>query len=177
MKELRHRRSTLVTVGDALSDLPEKTAQRSFYKSGPTGPFQKMMRIHAGKCVVAHVASGLGETNLARIKYVIPGGNWRDIPRRLLPAGMKRARLSDHTTRYGRLRFDQPAFTLLTKCDPHWGCFLHPTQDRVLSVREAARLQSIPDHVHLSQNMIANYRLVGNAVPPLLAKGILELIR
>jgi DNA (cytosine-5)-methyltransferase 1 len=44
-------------------------------------------------------------------------------------------------------------------------------------VREAARLQSIPDHVLFSDQLNANYRLVGNAVPPLLAKGILEIIK
>ncbi|MCX6903313.1 MAG: DNA cytosine methyltransferase [Verrucomicrobia bacterium] len=90
---------------------------------------------------------------------------------------MKRAHLSDHTTRYGRLRLDRPAFTLLTKCDPHWGCYVHPTEDRIITVREAARLQSIPDHVEFTAPLAANYRLIGNAVPPLLAKGILELLQ
>jgi DNA (cytosine-5)-methyltransferase 1 len=176
-REIQKRNNDLLTVGDALGDLPEMTAPESFYKSNPTGQFQRMMRIRSGQTVHAHIASGLGPRNLERIKYIPPGGNWRHIPRRLLPAGMKRARLSDHTTRYGRLRFDRPAFTLLTKCDPHWGCFLHPAQDRVLSIREAARLQSIPDHVRLSDNLSASYRLIGNAVPPLLAKGILEIIK
>jgi DNA (cytosine-5)-methyltransferase 1 len=177
MDKLRERRGHLVTVGDALGDLPEKAACVASYRCKPSGDFQRAMRIRKGKSVQDHVASGLGPTNLARIKHVPPGGNWRNIPRRLLPLGMKRARLSDHTTRYGRLRSDRPAFTLLTKCDPHWGCYLHPTQDRVLTVREAARLQSIPDHVRFSDRLNANYRLVGNAVPPLLAKGILEIIR
>jgi len=175
--ELRQRHSILVTVGDALSDLPERTAPDSRYRSKPSTVFQTAMRIRTSRTIQNHVASGLGPINLARIKYVPPGGNWRNIPRRLLPPGMKRARLSDHTTRYGRLRLDQPAFTLLTKCDPHWGCFLHPTQDRVLTVREAARLQSIPDHVQFSDQLSSDYRLVGNAVPPLLAKGILEIIK
>lgn len=177
MREIRRQQSRLVTVGDALSDLPDKVGKASSYRCKPSGAFQKAMRIRGGNLIQDHVASGLGPINLARIRHVPPGGNWRDIPRRLLPAGMKRAQLSDHTTRYGRLRSDRPAFTLLTKCDPHWGCFLHPTQDRVLTVREAARLQSIPDHVLFSDNLNANYRLVGNAVPPLLAKGILEILR
>jgi DNA (cytosine-5)-methyltransferase 1 len=177
MQELRQRRSNSVTVGNALGDLPERAALESSYRSKPSSAFQKAMRIRASNTIQNHVASGLGPTNLARIKHVPPGGNWRNIPRRLLPPGMRRARLSDHTTRYGRLRSDQPAFTLLTKCDPHWGCFLHPTQDRVLTVREAARLQSIPDHIQFSDNLNTNYRLIGNAVPPLLAKGILEIIR
>jgi DNA (cytosine-5)-methyltransferase 1 len=177
IRELSSRRSPLVTVGDALGDLPERAAHESSYRSKPSSAFQRAMRIRAGKSIQGHIASGLGPTNLARIKHVPPGGNWRNIPRRLLPLGMKRAKLSDHTTRYGRLRSDQPAFTLLTKCDPHWGCYLHPTQDRVLTVREAARLQSIPDRVQFVENLSVSYRMVGNAVPPLLAKGILEIIR
>jgi DNA (cytosine-5)-methyltransferase 1 len=177
VREFHGRGVSLVTVGNALGDLPEHAAPVASYRSTPASSFQRAMRIRASKTVQGHVASVLGPTNLARIKHVPPGGNWRDIPRRLLPAGMKRARLSDHTTRYGRLRSDQPAFTLLTKCDPHWGCYLHPTQDRVLTVREAARLQSIPDHVQFSDHLNASYRLVGNAVPPLLAKGILETLQ
>lgn len=177
MHELRQRHGSSVTVGDALGDLPERAAPESSYRSKPSSAFQRAMRIHASNTIQGHVASGLGPTNLARIKHVPPGGNWRNIPRRLLPPGMRRARLSDHTTRYGRLRSDQPAFTLLTKCDPHWGCYLHPTQDRVLTVREAARLQSIPDRVHFSEHLNSDYRLVGNAVPPLLAKGILETLQ
>jgi DNA (cytosine-5)-methyltransferase 1 len=177
MDMLRERQTCLVTVGDALGDLPEKAGSAASYRCGPTTAFQRTMRTRQTKIVQDHLASGLGRINLARIKHVPPGGNWRDIPRRLLPPGMKRARLCDHTTRYGRLRTDRPAFTLLTKCDPHWGCYLHPTQDRVLTVREAARLQSIPDHVHFYERLNASYRLVGNAVPPLLARGILEIIR
>ena len=177
VRELHRRQGSVVTVGNALGDLPENTAPIASYRSTPICAFQQAMRIRASKTIQGHVASGLGPANLARIKHVPPGGNWRDIPRRLLPPGMKRARLCDHTTRYGRLRSDQPAFTLLTKCDPHWGCYLHPTQDRVLTVREAARLQSIPDHVQFSDHLNASYRLVGNAVPPLLAKGILESLQ
>jgi DNA (cytosine-5)-methyltransferase 1 len=177
MEDLRGRRGRVVTVGDAIGDLPEKQGRASSYQCKPRSEFQRAMRARSEKVLQDHIASGLGPTNLARIKHVPPGGNWRNIPRRLLPQGMRRARLSDHTTRYGRLRPDRPAFTLLTKCDPHWGCYLHPTQDRVLTVREAARLQSIPDHVHFTEHLNANYRLVGNAVPPLLAKGILEIIQ
>jgi DNA (cytosine-5)-methyltransferase 1 len=177
IQALCQRSDALVTVRDALGDLPERTSLQSRYCSEAATRFQKTMRIRAGETVQGHIASGLGPVNLARIRHVPPGGNWRDIPRRLLPPGMKRARLSDHTTRYGRLRFDQPAFTLLTKCDPHWGCYLHPTQNRVLTVREAARLQSIPDHVHFTGQLNSDYRLIGNAVPPLLAKGILETLQ
>jgi DNA (cytosine-5)-methyltransferase 1 len=132
------------------------------------------MRDGAEGTITAHQCRKLGQANLKRIACVPPGGNWRNIPRRLLPAGMKRAKICDHTTRYGRLLSEQTAFTLLTRCDPHWGCFVHPAQDRVLTVREAARIQSIPDRVHFHGSLTDQYRHVGNAVPPLMAKAILE---
>ena len=171
---LQQRDGEAFSVGQAFADLPNEMAERTLYETQPLNSFLRMMRQRQTRVVQCHLASNLGPRNLRRIKHVPPGGNWRDIPRRLLPSGMKRARLSDHTTRYGRLHMNRPAFTLLTKCDPHWGCFLHPTQDRVITVREAARLQSIPDHVEFPRHLISAYRLVGNAVPPLLAKGILE---
>lgn len=177
IQELALRRGRTVTVGEAFGDLPVAPAARASYTGEPANMFQQFMRRRQTENAQCHLASNLGERNLLRIRHVPPGGNWRDIPRKLLPAGMKRARLCDHTTRYGRLRADRPAFTLLTKCDPHWGCFVHPQQDRVITVREAARLQSIPDCVEFTKPLTTNYRMIGNAVPPLLAKGILEYLK
>jgi len=168
---------SLVTLEEAIGDLPEDVSQGSRYKTCPTSAFQEAMRIGSDDVLKNHVCSGLGEINLQRIRHIPPGGNWRDIPRDLLPEGMKRARLGDHTTRYGRLQYSEPSFTLLTKCDPHWGCFLHPSRDRVLTVREAARIQSIPDKIEFPQKLADSYRLIGNAVPPLLAKGILMRVK
>jgi len=162
------------TVAQAIGDLPEHTTDPAQYATPPLSRYQRTMRQGVGATVTSHQCKKLVRLNLQRIAHVPPGGNWRDIPRHLLPRGMRRAKLKDHTTRYGRLLPDQPAFTLLTKCDPHWGCFLHPAQDRVLSVREAARLQSIPDRVQLRGFLSEQYRHVGNAVPPLMAKAILE---
>jgi DNA (cytosine-5)-methyltransferase 1 len=85
---------------------------------------------------------------------------------------MKRARRSDHTKRYGRLHPDGMCSTILTKCDPHWGSFFHPHEDRVISVREAARIQSFPDRYVFLGNLGQQYEQVGNAVPPLLAKEV-----
>ena len=90
---------------------------------------------------------------------------------------MKRARRSDHTKRYGRLHPDGLASTILTKCDPHWGSYIHPDQDRIISVREAARLQTFPDTVRFYGSLVDQYKQVGNAVPPLLAKAIGERIK
>lgn len=163
------------TVWDAISDLPPLTPGEALGESGyPTSPqsrYQEALR--EGSAVLTnHACAKLGKVNLDRLKHIPQGGSWRDIPFDLLPAGLKRARRSDHTKRYGRLHPEEMCSTILTKCDPHWGSFFHPFQDRALSVREAARIQSFPDRYHFLGNLTQQYEQVGNAVPPLLAKAL-----
>ncbi len=167
-------------VWDAISDLPEI---KSGSKNGPLkyatkakSDFQKIVR-NGAATVENHSCANLGNVNLERLKHIPQGGSWRDIPFDLLPAGLKRARRSDHTKRYGRLHPEALCSTVLTKCDPHWGSFFHPTQDRVISIREAARIQSFPDHYKFTGSVTQQYEQVGNAVPPLMAKAIGDQIR
>lgn len=161
-----------VTVKEAISDLPPllngEGEEESAYSSGPWFDYQRLLRDGAAT-LYNHVAPRLAEINLKRLEYIYQGGSWRDIPTRLLPAGMKRAKRSDHTKRYGRLHPDGLASTILTKCDLHWGAYIHPTQQRSLTVREAARFQSFPDRIRFYGSRVEQYRQVGNAVPPLLA--------
>ena len=89
---------------------------------------------------------------------------------------MKRAKRSDHTKRYGRPRKSDLSCTILTKCDVHWGAYIHPEQDRAISVREAARLQSFPDTFEFLGSRTEQYVQVGNAVPPLLGRAIAEAL-
>lgn len=173
-----NRALPLVRVWSAIGDLPAVAAvvgddSALSYAAGAWCEFQRYAR-EESPGVLNHHAAGLGRKMLTRIKHVPQGGSWRDIPRRLLPAGMKRARKSDHTKRYGRLAPKDLACTLLTKCDPHWGCYVHPHEERVLTIREAARLQSFPDRFKFMGPQLAQYRLVGNSVPPLLARAIAQ---
>jgi DNA (cytosine-5)-methyltransferase 1 len=89
---------------------------------------------------------------------------------------MKKAKRSDHTKRYGRPRKTDLACTILTKCDVHWEAYIHPVQDRALTVREAARLQSFPDSFVFQGNGTEQYVQVGNAVPPLLGRRVAEAL-
>ena len=170
----------LVTVKDAIYDLPQLDNGEDLgdleYLSYPISKFQKEMRKNS-TYVTCHAAARLGTINVERMKYIPPGGSWRDIPYDLLPAGMKRAKRSDHTKRYGRLEWGGLASTILTKCDVHWGAYIHPEQDRSITVREAARLQSFPDTFIFSGSRTEQYVQVGNAVPPLLGKAIAQSIK
>lgn len=167
------------TVWDAIGDLPsieggEKESVFEYTKE-PTSAFQMYARAGSNN-ITSHFCSRLSGVNIERLKHIPQGGSWRDIPFDLLPNGLKRAKRSDHTKRYGRLAPDDLCSTIMTKCDPHWGSFFHPTQARAISVREAARIQSFPDSYVFTGNMTQQYEQVGNAVPPLLAKAIGETI-
>lgn len=165
-----------IHVWAAISDLPEidngdgKSGGLP-YSQAKHGWLQNELR-DGNDAVTNHLTRNLGETVLERIREVPAGGSWRDIPYEKLPDGMKRADRNSHTTRYGRPKKTERSCTILTKCDPHWGAYIHPTQHRVFSIREAARLQSFPDHFHFTEGKEASYLQVGNAVPPLVARAI-----
>jgi DNA (cytosine-5)-methyltransferase 1 len=165
-----------VSVREAIDDLPilrngESGTLMKLYRTSPQNEFQSAMRAGAS-FVTHHQAPRLSKVNLERLKHIPPGGNWTNIPFDLLPKGMQRARKSDHTKRYGRIDPDGLASTILTKCDPHWGAYFHYSQDRVFSVREAARIQTFPDSYMFVGSRAEQYEQVGNAVPPRLAEAI-----
>ena len=168
------------TVWNAISDLPElipgQVINDADYEVEPQSELQTLLREGSVR-IYNHACAKLGKANLDRLKYIPQGGSWRDIPYDMLPAGLQRARRSDHTKRYGRLHPDAMCSTILTKCDPHWGSFFHPTQDRAISVREAARMQTFPDRYVFTGNLTQQFEQVGNAVPPLMAKALGETIR
>lgn len=168
------------SVAEAVSDLPKIPsgggADKMSYSSSASCAYQGALR-EGSVALWNHHCANMASVNLERLGHVPPGGSWRDIPRRLLPEGMKRARRSDHTRRYGRLHPDGQSFTIMTKCDPHWGTVVHYQQDRIISVREAARFQSFPDRFQFLGSKPSQYRQVGNAVPPLLARAVAKQIR
>jgi len=167
------------TVADAISDLPRlqmgEGGEVVRYDNSPQSEYARLMR-NGNRETYNHYAAILAPQNIERLKYIPPGGSWRDIPFDLLPKGMKRARTSDHTKRYGRLKADGLAATIMTKCDPHWGPVFLPDQDRSLTVREAARIQSFHDSYKFFGPRVSQYEQVGNAVPVLMASAIAEQI-
>lgn len=168
--------AAFTTVKEAIGDLPplmcgERGEEVKEYISEPFCDYQRRLRV-GSPGVYNHEAPRLSKINLERLKHIRPGGNWTDIPDDLLPKGMKRANRGDHTKRYGRVTADGLASTILTKCDPHWGAYFHYEQERSFTVREAARIQSFPDHYIFTGTMAEQFAQVGNAVPPLLAEAV-----
>ena len=126
--------------------------------------------------VTDHYTARLSKLDLEMIQAVPQGGNWRDIPESIMSRRLAQIRQGaangrgSRSTYYGRLRWDAPAYTISTYFNrPGNGCFIHPDIERLITIREAARLQSFPDS-HLFLGSAQQRRTqIGNAVPPLLA--------
>ena len=160
------------TIWDAIGDLPLLAVEDdSHYRTAASTAYQREMRQSNPK-LLNHYGPKLGKANQERIRHIPQGGSWRDIPFDLLPEGMKRAKRSDHTKRYGRPRLTDLSCTILTKCDIHWGAYIHPIENRAFTVREAARLQSFPDNFVFYGSMTEQFVQIGNAVPPMMARSI-----
>lgn len=130
-----------------------------------------------------HLSAKLSELDMRMVRAVPEGGNWKDIPESIPSRRLEQIRESyargegSRSTYYGRLRRDMPAYTINTYFSrPGNGCHVHPTQDRVLSQREAARLQSFPDSFEFMGSQGAICTQIGNAVPPLLAFQIAQTL-
>lgn len=122
-----------------------------------------------------HRSSKLSELNLQRIRASVPGGTWRDWPIQLRAACHQKSTGETYPSVYGRMRWDEPSPTITTQCFGYGnGRFGHPEQDRAISLREAALLQTFPRSyrfVEKGQPVRFNKlgRLIGNAVPVKLA--------
>lgn len=124
------------------------------------------------------MTSSLSEIDMKMVKSVPSGGNWQNIPKSIPSKRLEKIRSTGgRTTYYGRLRWDRPSYTITTHFNrPGNGCNIHPDdgstlnpQHRLISFREAARLQSFPDTFRFYGTKTSIYKQIGNAVPPLLA--------
>jgi DNA (cytosine-5)-methyltransferase 1 len=131
-----------------------------------------------------HRASRLTEINLMRIKQSRPGGCWREWPPKLLAKCHVRKSGGTYPSVYGRMEWDRPSPTITTQFFGYGnGRFGHPSQDRAISLREGALLQSFPiDYQFSSPSCTLSFatlgRLIGNAVPvrlgEVIGKAIME---
>jgi len=165
-------------VKDAISDILDippfrkkcRDEMTMDYMSPPKTNYQKYLRKNSRK-LRNHFAPNHGKVVRERISHIKPGENHASLPKEFqLKSG--------YSNIYGRLHLDKPADTITGNC----GCisapgrFIHPIQDRAISVREAARLQSFPDDYVFKGSLNQKYKQVGNAVPPLMALSLAKSI-
>jgi len=130
-----------------------------------------------------HIASKLSDKNLKRIQASRPGGTWRDWPSHLVADCHRAESGRTYPGVYGRMEWDKPAPTMTTQCYGFGnGRFGHPEQDRAISLREAAILQSFPrNYAFIPPNGKVQFktlgRLIGNAVPVDLGRAIARSIK
>jgi DNA (cytosine-5)-methyltransferase 1 len=172
--------SGFTTVGEAISDLPPVLSGGGVDERKMPRP-RRIPSAYAAdlregaEWLFNHWSSNTAAVNLDRIGHVPEGGNWHDIPLDLLPDRFRKVRASDHTTTYRRLDRAHPAHVITCLCgNVTAGAFTHPTQNRAITVREAARFQGFPDAHRFVGPKSSQYRQVGNAVPALMARGLTQ---
>lgn len=126
-----------------------------------------------------HRSASLSDLNMRRMKASRPGGTWRDWPKDLVAACHSKKSGRTYPGVYGRMEWDKPSPTITGQCYGFGnGRFGHPVQDRALSLREAAILQTFPEDYSFMRNqdsfpgMTNLGQMIGNAVPPLLGRVI-----
>jgi DNA (cytosine-5)-methyltransferase 1 len=167
-------RMECTTVRDAIGDLPmlANGAELDWlsYASPPKSGYARKLRGRQRGCG-NHFVTRSAPHILTRYAHVPPGGNWEQIPKRLMRNYADRSRC--HTGIYHRLRDDCPSVVI---GNFRKNMLIHPTQDRQLSVREAARIQSFPDWYQFEGSIGFQQQQVGNAVPPLLAEAVFRAV-
>lgn len=163
-----------VTVGEALSDLPSlrngSIQYKLPYKKKATSIYARSLRGRK-RIVTQNYVSKNSKTVIDRYEHIRQGNNWKDIPTELMSNYKDHTRC--HSSIYRRLSEDEPAVIV---ANYRKSMMIHPTENRGLSVREAARLQSFPDSYQFIGSLDQKQQQVGNAVPPLLAKAIFSKI-
>lgn len=167
-----NRRKPYVTVHDAVSDLPLLGNGNNIdsllyrYNGSNLSEYQKEIRKDWNKnyCLNNCVTKN-SDLIVNRYKFIPPGGNWRDIPSRLMRNYKNKSNC--HSGIYKRLRWDEPSIVI---SNFRKNMLIHPEQDRGLSVRETARLQSFPDWYIFYGRLGSQQQQVTDAVPPLLAE-------
>lgn len=159
-----HSKDNYVTVKDVIGDLPPLEAG----ETSDTDPL--------------HRAKSLSPLNMQRIMHTPYGGSWKDWPKELMLECHKSENGSSFGSVYGRMRWEKPAPTMTTQCTGLGnGRFGHPEQNRAITAREAALIQTFPqeykffaDEEHVS--IVKASRYIGNAVPPQLGFVIAQSI-
>ena len=162
-----------LTVRDAISDLPilrngsARDVRNYRMEFESSSDFAQSLRLRKSESVTGNVVSRNTERVVARYKHIRPGENWRSIPTNMMDNYTELKRC--HTGIYHRLSWDEPSKVI---GNFRKNMLIHPSQQRGLSIREAARLQSFPDSHTFLGPLNDRQQQVGDAVPPFLAKAV-----
>jgi DNA (cytosine-5)-methyltransferase 1 len=161
-----------ITVSEAISDLPELKNGANYrqlsYKLISQNSYQTLLR-KSSKSSFNNLVTYNNDLVIQRYKHIPQGGNWRHIPEKLMKNYKDFSRC--HTGIYHRLKADHPSIVI---GNYRKNMLIHPFEDRGLSVREAARIQSFPDTFQFFGSIGFQQQQVGNSVPPLLAEAIFK---
>lgn len=166
----------IITVGEAIMDLmPYQTSDtvteedvQEYKESGNISEYAKLMRL-GSVGVKNHIVPKTREKSLERFVALQEGENFHKLSTELKDNYADPSRTQNSI--YLRLDSTKPSGTVINVRKSMW---IHPQLNRAISVREAARLQSFPDKFIFKGPKDAQYQQIGNAVPPLMAKGIAE---
>jgi DNA (cytosine-5)-methyltransferase 1 len=163
--ERTHREDEFLTVWDAIGDLPEvgpgETA--TSYDKPATNAYQRLMREGSDR-LQGHTVSNHPPHLVRAISFIPDGGNRRSIPDEYQPA-------SGFHNSYSRLSSRHPAVAVTSNMGkPSATRCVHPFQDRGLTAREGARLQSFPDRFWFEAGVTSQRLQIANAVPPMLGE-------
>lgn len=169
--------SEQVTVRDAIGDLPvldptqEEVGAMELSYGGAFSEFQRRARKQcdgeAGDVIFDHVTRTVRTDDLEAFQLMKPGTLYSDLPEEL-----RRYRADIFDDKYNRLGWEELSRSITAHIakDGYW--YIHPDQHRTLTVREAARIQTFPDHFRFAGSRSHQFAQIGNAVPPALGEAI-----
>ena len=167
-----------LTLEDAIGDLPElgNGEKKEYYESNPYTFYQKLMRNNSVE--LTHHVNGLNGERMLKIMKTVTPGKGKNYINELVETGKldeKYFLTSGYHNTYGKLWWDRPSSTITNNLStPSSLRCIHPIQNRALTPREGARIQSFPDTFHFIGNKENINSQIGNAVPPLLAMAIAQ---
>lgn len=157
-----------VTVEDAIGNMPETTVDGKITNPAAMTSYQRYLSCDRDT-LSNHTKTNHSKLAVDRMSRIENGQNFTALDEQIN---------SVHSGSYGRLCWDEPAPTITTRFDtPAGGRFIHPTENRTLTPREAARIQSFPDDFIFYGNKTTICKTIGNAVPPKISFFLAKLVR
>lgn len=169
-KLFKSRHSSYDAFSDIYLEDDNKYNEEIEYFNNPKNDLQKYLR-NKSKNIYQHLIPSHSDETIDRIKRIKQGQNWKDLEE---SENIK----SVHSGAYGRMIESEPSVTITTRFDtPSAGRFIHPYRHSNITIREAARIQTFPDTFVFKGNKTSICKQIGNAVPPLFAEFLGNLIK